>query len=353
VTDTLRPVIVGKAKIGQKVYSEKAGKEIPSKLDHIRFVDHDGNQIQAVHDILGDEPKEFCCVFPSDNPNDFWWPSRRLWKGGGDGKPGMLVCHGDGREAVVKETGQVIECNPETCQSAIKGDCQPTGSLIFLIPEIPSIGCFQIDTRGVGSIRNFQYAIKVLGQVTGGRYTGFLTKISIYEFRTSRGMSWAWQADVLGTPGQVRLAAASAEPQQLLPAEFDEGRPEPEAMPEGLATAPEPAQGMTLEDLRRLAWSRAKQLGWDGEKANGAYIHFLAEKDGDIEQATEAMLGHIEEMITALKQAREELDWGPEFIAEQQTKFQQESKSAIEAEQAFIAQVNHDMQIQTDLLGED
>ena len=72
MTDNLRPVVAGKAKIGE-IGKSSRGKEIPKKLDYIKFVDGKQHKIEAVHDILGDRPTEFVAVFPSNNPDEFWW----------------------------------------------------------------------------------------------------------------------------------------------------------------------------------------------------------------------------------------------------------------------------------------
>jgi hypothetical protein len=302
VNNSPRPVLAGRAKIGEKTLSSK-GKEIPSKIDYIKFVDGEQNRIDAVHEILGDKPTEFIAVLPSDQPDDFWWFSYRRWKASG------LVCHGNGEIGIVEETGQEIAC-PCKYAEGEQPECKPAGSLKVIIPNLPSIGVFQIDSRGVSSTNNIDYAIRTIGNITGGRYMGIPLRIYIEPFKGKQGISYAWKMDILKTPGQVVIAAAEQTrehisrliPRELL--EIDESRPEPEALPPAGVTPETPSEPESdeLKDLKRLIWERAKAAGWTAAKAKAEYEKRIsnAEVAEQTEtQAAECLLADIEDEFEA------------------------------------------------------
>jgi len=305
VNTSPRPVLAGRAKIGEKGLSKK-GKEIPTKIDYIKFVDGEQNKIQAVHDILGEKPTEFIAVLPSDDPDDFWWLSYRRWKASG------LVCHGNGETAIVEESGEEIAC---PCQFA-EGDnaeCKPSGSLKVIIPNLPSIGVFQIDTRAESSTQNIQYAIEMIGKITGGHYMGIPLRVYIEPFKGKQGISWCWKVDIMDTPGRVVMAAVEQtrdHMSQLIPPELlqiDESRPEPEALPAaGEGARPEPEHNVSTEvnGLKKLIWERAKELGWTVAKAKAEWESGPGQQDNDfaIQMEAEKLLAKIEDEIAADEQ---------------------------------------------------
>lgn len=302
-----RPVLAGRAKIGEKGLSSK-GKEIPTKIDYIKFVDGQQNRIEAVHEILGDKPTEFIAVLPSDDPDDFWWLSYRRWKASG------LVCHGNGEIGIVEETGQEITC-PCKYAEGEQPECKPSGSLKVIIPNLPSIGVFQIDTRGASSTNNIDYAVKTIGNITGGKYMGIPLRVYVEPFKGKNGISYAWKLDILKTPGQVVLAAADQvrdHVSRLIPPELlliDESRPEPEALPSGGDDEPEAPEVdiAGLDDLKKIIWERAKALGWTAAKAKAEYGAAVKDSDDEV-TAAETLLESIEQEIALMEEAAEVFD---------------------------------------------
>ncbi len=312
VNTSPRPVLAGRAKIGEKTLSSK-GKEIPTKIDYIKFVDGQQNRIDAVHEILGDKPTEFIAVLPSDDPDDFWWLSYRRWKASG------LVCHGNGETGIMEETGEEITCpckfaegydgkDGRYIKDDTRPDCKPAGSLKVIIPNLPSIGVFQIDTRGASSTNNIDYAIRTIGNITGGRYMGIPLRVYMEPFKGKQGISYAWKLDILKTPGQVVLAAAEQTREhisRLIPPELlqiDESRPEPEALPAAGDTPEVPeAETATIADLKKLIWERAKVLGWTTAKAKAEWDGGPGGEAEPFAQEMEAekLLARIEDDIEA------------------------------------------------------
>ena len=127
----------------------------------------------AFLEVYGPEPKEIDIMFPSDNPEDFFPQDRRRY-GSGTG----LICKGDGLSAweVNRETGEMvqIECKGKECPYSIpdaKGQigCKPVGTLYFLIPNVPGLGCWQMDTGSFNSIVQINSALAFISQLTGGK----------------------------------------------------------------------------------------------------------------------------------------------------------------------------------------
>jgi hypothetical protein len=233
-----RPARIGKLKIGEKTLS-KSGKEIPTKLDYIKAVDGAGNTIQVFHDVFGDRPTEFRAVFPSNDPIDFYWEAYRRY-GSGTG----LVCHGDGRQAIVEETGETIECPCGHAEPTQRDGreyppaCKPVASLSLFLFDVPALGVFQIDTGSLNSIKNLRWFIQSLPGLTGGQYAGIPFKVKVEPFQAMHdgkaSVAYQWKLDLLPgyRPMDLRMAAAQAVESFLLPPDLaprpllDEAKPE-------------------------------------------------------------------------------------------------------------------------------
>ncbi|MBN1461381.1 MAG: hypothetical protein JXA57_17775 [Armatimonadetes bacterium] len=262
-----RPARIGKLKIGEKTLS-KNGKEIPSKLDYIKAVDGAGNVIQAFHDVFGEKPTEFRAVFPSNDPDDFYWEAYRRY-GSGTG----LVCHGDGRQAIVEETGETIDC---PCQHAEgeRPSCKPVASLSLFLFDVPALGVFQIDTGSLNSIKNMRWFLSALPGLTGGQYAGIPFKVKVEPFQAlhdgKASLAYQWKLDLLPgyKPADLRMAAQQAVESFLLPPEIAERPMIDEAKPEDLyAGLPVPSEGtdaIAAEEayakaLLESPWPKAKK----------------------------------------------------------------------------------------------
>ena len=235
-----RPTRIGKLKIGEKTLS-KSGKEIPTKLDHIKAVDGAGNLIQAFHDVFGERPTEFRAVFPSNDPDDFYWEAYRRY-GSGTG----LVCHGDGRQAIVEETGETIDCPCHYAEPTIKDGkeyppaCKPVASLSLFLYDVPALGVFQIDTTSINSIRNIRWFLSALPGLTGGQYAGIPFKVKVEPFQAMHdgkaSTAYQWKLDLLPgyKPADLRMAAAQAVGAFLVPPDLADRPMLDEAKPDDL-----------------------------------------------------------------------------------------------------------------------
>lgn len=249
-TITDRPARIGKLKIGEKREIDRGGKtiEVPAKLDYIRAVDGAGDVIRAFHDVFGERPTEFRAVFPSNDPDDFWWEAYRRY-GSGTG----LVCHGDGRQAIVEETGETVECPCEHAQGD-RPTCKPVASLSLFVFDVPALGVFQIDTASLNSIKNIRWFIHALPLLTGGQYAGIPFRVKVEPFQAvhdgKASVAYQWKLDLLPgyRPADLRMAAQQAVDAFLLPPDLA-GRPLlDEAKPEDLYAG---LSAVTAEETER------------------------------------------------------------------------------------------------------
>jgi hypothetical protein len=161
---------LGKIHLGIKTKSEKKGSEYPKATDYFVVPDE-------VKEIYGDKPTELEIMFPVEEPEMFaqqWLRAYSMSQG--------LVCIGDGLEARRKvdvETGALanhetnqwewhqITCDPQECPEYQTKRCRRVMNLQFLLPKVPGLGVYQIDTSSFYSIVNINSMIKMLQGMLG------------------------------------------------------------------------------------------------------------------------------------------------------------------------------------------
>jgi hypothetical protein len=170
VSDVVRIPRLGKIHLGVKGYSESKQKEYPKATDYFVVPE----EIKAVH---GEKPTELDIMFPVEDPNLFaqqWLRAYSLTQG--------LICIGDGvnaRRKVDLQTGAIadhetkqwewreITCNAQECPEYQTKRCRRVMNLQFLLPKVPGLGVWQIDTSSFYSIVNINSMIKMLKGVLG------------------------------------------------------------------------------------------------------------------------------------------------------------------------------------------
>lgn len=233
VTDNPRPPVVAKAKIGQK---NEAG--LPTKLDHIIFVEPQTGATIPAFEALGPEPKSFLAMFPPDAETsvDAAW---KRW-----GKTG-LKCRGDGETGVDRETGEARQCagdyNKDTPEAHLcpfarrtprmkqgkqetddRGnlkwnapECKPMLSMRLVVPLAGALGLVQMDTGGVASsVPTLWWQIEQLRNYSGGELAGVAVRVGIREFQGRHGTSYAWN---LATPTDEELATLREQFRSVVP----------------------------------------------------------------------------------------------------------------------------------------
>lgn len=129
-----------------------------------------------VKKVFGDRPRELPVLLPDED--DSRWAAqyyRCYFRTRG------LVCKGDGEKAsalIDPRTGSLathssrrsslkeIECRPDTC-ACYGRQCRRVMNLRFLLPDVPGLGVWQIDTSSLWSITNINSALHFLRQVCG------------------------------------------------------------------------------------------------------------------------------------------------------------------------------------------
>jgi hypothetical protein len=171
LSELVRIPRLGKIHLGVKVKSkEKKDVQYPKATDYFVVPNE-------VKNIYGDKPTELQIMFPVEEPELFaqqWLRAYSLTQG--------LVCIGsgvEGRRKVDMATGAIadhetkqwewreISCDPQECPEYQTKRCRRVMNLQFLLPEVPGLGVYQIDTSSFYSIVNINSMIKMLKGILG------------------------------------------------------------------------------------------------------------------------------------------------------------------------------------------
>ena len=171
LSDIVRIPRLGKIRLGIKVTSkEKKGVEYPKATDYFVVPDE-------VKEVYGDKPTELEIMFPVEDPELFaqqWLRAYSLTQG--------LVCIGNGVDAKRKvdtATGAMADhetkqwewremtCDSQECPEYQTKRCRRVMNLQFLLPNVPGLGVYQIDTSSFYSIVNINSMIKMLKGMLG------------------------------------------------------------------------------------------------------------------------------------------------------------------------------------------
>lgn len=160
----------GKIRLGIKKKNAK-GTEYPASTDY--FVCP--SEVQAVY---GEKPKKLDVIIPLED-EEIWASQyyRQYSRSRG------LVCKGDGetcRRMLDKQTGDVAgrdtkevvwqeggECAGKNCPDYQGKACQEVMNLQFLLPKVPGLGIWQIDTGSIHSIMNINNCATMIRAMCG------------------------------------------------------------------------------------------------------------------------------------------------------------------------------------------
>ena len=174
LSETVRLPRLGKFHLGIKVKNDK-GVEYPQKTDYF-VMPKDHPAYPALVKIFGDKPKSLRILIPSEETEE--WASQ--WYKWYDVTHG-LICKGNGETAVrlidIKtnqvptkeatekgaktELREIICAGPE-CPDYGKRGCGETMNLRFVLPELPGLGIWQIDTGSKNSIININSCARLI-----------------------------------------------------------------------------------------------------------------------------------------------------------------------------------------------
>jgi hypothetical protein len=287
VSDIVRLPRLGKVRLGIKVSGEGAKSPYPRATEY--FVCPP--EIQAEY---GEKPTELEIMFPTDEPDQFaqqWLRRYSLTQG--------LICIGNGeicRRKVDVDTGDAashktahwewkdgLPCDPQECPEYLRKQCRRIMNLQFLLPKVPGLGVWQIDTSSFYSIININSMVRLLKGALGRCSMIPLTlalgpievsplglkKKTIYILHIKKDIRWADLARLALLPGpRVLIPEPEAEepPEDLFPPEVlaeGEGLPKPEkgelSETERLFP-PEPEPTLDPEEAKAKEWDEVKRL---------------------------------------------------------------------------------------------
>lgn len=160
---------LGKVRLGIKAQTQ-GGKEYPRAVDYFVVPP----EVAAVY---GEKPKELDIMFPLEDDEQFAPQFLRAYS-----KTQGLVCIGDGiscRRKVDTKTGAMAShetetwewkemlCNPQDCPEYQRKYCRRVMNLLFLLPKVPGLGCWQVDTSSFHSIVNINSMLSLLRGILG------------------------------------------------------------------------------------------------------------------------------------------------------------------------------------------
>lgn len=172
LSDEVRLPRLGKIKLGYK-HPEKG---YPVKTEYFVFPKEHSDYAELVR-IFGEKPKELRILIPVED-EELW--ASQYYKS--YNRTYGLVCKGDGETAMRminlktgelpdKEPGTVelreMPCPGKDCPDYKAKKCQEVMNLRFILPEIPGLGVWQIDTGSINSILNINSCAKIIKKAFG------------------------------------------------------------------------------------------------------------------------------------------------------------------------------------------
>ncbi len=172
LSDNVRLPRLGKIHLGYK-HPEKG---YPVKADYFVFPKEHSDYPQLVK-VFGEKPKELRILIPVED-EELW--ASQYYKS--YNRTYGLVCKGDGEAAMRminiktgappdKELGTVelkeMPCSGKDCPDYKAKKCSEVMNLRFILPEIPGLGVWQIDTGSINSILNINSCAKIIKKAFG------------------------------------------------------------------------------------------------------------------------------------------------------------------------------------------
>ena len=157
LSENRRLIRIGKIHLGIKV-KNKNGVEYPKATDY--FVCP-----PEVQEVYGEQPDRLDIIIPVEDEEMWCNQYYRQYS-----RTRGLVCKGDGetcRRMIDRQTGAIanrdskevvwkedLPCHGRDCPDYQAKKCQEVMNLQFLLPRVPGLGIWQIDTGSINSIRN-------------------------------------------------------------------------------------------------------------------------------------------------------------------------------------------------------
>lgn len=291
---------LGKIHLGIKAKSEKKGSEYPKATDYFVVPDE-------VKEVYGEKPTELEVMFPVEEPEMFaqqWLRAYSMSQG--------LVCIGDGLEARRKvdvETGAIAShetnqwewhqttCNPQDCPEYQTKRCRRVMNLQFLLPRVPGLGVYQIDTSSFYSIVNINSMIKML-QGMLGRCSMIPLTLALGQIEVSPPGEKKKHVYIMHIKKDIKIAEL-ARIAQLPPAKVLIPEPETEEPPEDLF--PEAVTPKRAKRNETIPWEEGKKEEQGKEKQEEEEI---PQVDDDLLRGWQIARTRLQELQITDKQIR-------------------------------------------------
>ena len=177
VSELRRIPRLGKIRLGIKEISSRTQNPYPQATDFFVVPD-------KIKSYVGDKPTKLPIMFPTEKPEEFaqqWLRCYSFTQG--------QICKGDGVTSLRKVdvvTGAIADhttqewvftigtCDPDTCpeytgdpERGIKPQCRRVMNLLFLLPDVPGFGVWQLDTSSFYSIININSCLDFIKRLCG------------------------------------------------------------------------------------------------------------------------------------------------------------------------------------------
>jgi hypothetical protein len=289
---------LGKVHLGEKV-------KAPGKNPYPRATDYFVVP-EEIQPYVGEKPKKLSIMLPVEDSEVFAPQFMKCYS-----MSQGLVCRGDGvscSRKVDTETGAVADhtteqwefrdmsCDPDTCpesvgdtEEGIRPQCRRVMNLLFMLPDVPGLGVWQLDTSSFYSIVNINSCIDVIrglcGRISGIPLTlsleprevtppGMKKKtVNVLHLRSDLKLSQLQRLALKAAAKCLAMPSAEEEepPEDLFPEEVlaeSEGL-SPEAAPEPLESQPrprrEPETICSINELYRACNEDFVVTGEDGK----------------------------------------------------------------------------------------
>lgn len=177
LSETRRLPRLGKIHLGIKKTKVVNGRDVeyPSAVDYFVFPE-DNSLHDELTKVFGEKPKELRILIPLDDEERWASQYYRCYS-----RTRGLICKGDGETAlrmVDMQTGALadrdstevvmkeVTCSGRDCPD-YEQQCREIMNLQFLLPEVPGLGVWQIDTSSINSIRNINSAAELVKRIYG------------------------------------------------------------------------------------------------------------------------------------------------------------------------------------------
>jgi len=245
LSDIRRMPRLGKIRLGIKVQPVVEGKNpYPRATDYFVVPDE-------IKDFVGEKPKKLNIMFPKEEVDQFaqqWLRCYSFTQG--------LVCKGDGITATRKldvDTEDIAHstthewefrdnwgCNPDTCVQYQEKQCRRVMNLLFLMPDVPGLGCWQLDTTSFYSIVNVNSCLDLIKKLCG-RISFIPLTLSLEPLEVSPPGITKKTVHILFIRSEVKLAdiqrLALVPPERILLPTLQEEEPPDDLFPEQVIKA--------------------------------------------------------------------------------------------------------------------